>query len=279
VVSEYQEAIGEFRCGAFGITEAEGMEWRGEGFTARLVTRLQELKMSQRKLAQLIGKSEGLISDWTKGKSVPTFEGVQAAAEAMGVRPGWLAFGEEPKEPRRELTRETITPEEEAQVDAVSIADRKLPRGACRGAGGGADHAECDRRAARNERSPAAGSRPPSASVICGCYGNPSNWQGLLNFRIRRWSMDLQPCTKPRQGGERFRQALPVRRQIQRVKLLPDRILLPSTRSGSSTPATSCSRRRTWAMVWGGKNGWCISVLLAVGGESLDSRSLCQPGT
>ena len=74
-----------------------------EGLSRRLADRLHELKaagegVKQGEIAERLGVSASAVSYWASGTTSPDLERIPEIAAAIGVRAGWLAFGEEPKE-------------------------------------------------------------------------------------------------------------------------------------------------------------------------------------
>lgn len=96
---------GVYRRKQWGMAYHSGTE----GFVARLNRAVAWLgfqtgdKISQKKLGDLVGAElrrktpvdQGDVWAWFNG-SLPKLRMVEAIARACGVRPGWLAFGEEP---------------------------------------------------------------------------------------------------------------------------------------------------------------------------------------
>jgi transcriptional regulator with XRE-family HTH domain len=50
--------------------------------------------VTQTALAASIGVSPGAVSQWENGTTEPTLSIIPKLAQALGVTPGWLAFGE-----------------------------------------------------------------------------------------------------------------------------------------------------------------------------------------
>ncbi|NCC23528.1 MAG: helix-turn-helix domain-containing protein [Alphaproteobacteria bacterium] len=61
----------------------------------RLAVALSRAGMSQRKLAQQIGVSDGAVSHWMSGRYEMSISQYKRVASELGVSPGWLAFGPE----------------------------------------------------------------------------------------------------------------------------------------------------------------------------------------
>lgn len=58
----------------------------------RIKTARQAAKLSQQALADLLGKSQGAVSQWEQGLTVPEFDAALPLARALGVSLDWL-FG------------------------------------------------------------------------------------------------------------------------------------------------------------------------------------------
>jgi len=63
----------------------------------RLRRCLLDHKMSVTRFSQIVGFDRGMIANLFAFNRPPTLEFIQCAAQIFGVRAGWLAFGEEPK--------------------------------------------------------------------------------------------------------------------------------------------------------------------------------------
>jgi transcriptional regulator with XRE-family HTH domain len=67
-------------------------------FQGRLRRCLLDHKMSVVKFSELAGFDRGSIGNMLAFNRPPTLELVYCAAQIFGVRAGWLAFGEEPRD-------------------------------------------------------------------------------------------------------------------------------------------------------------------------------------
>lgn len=66
----------------------------------RVVHRAEEKNLSPRKVSLLSGHGPDLIRDWKRDKApLPRLDSVQKVADVLGVRAGWLAFGEDGEAP------------------------------------------------------------------------------------------------------------------------------------------------------------------------------------
>lgn len=53
-------------------------------------------QVSQKEVAAALGVTNVAVGTWEAGKRVPNIGTIRRLAMVLGVRPGWLAFGEEP---------------------------------------------------------------------------------------------------------------------------------------------------------------------------------------
>lgn len=67
------------------------------GYPARLREARERSGISVRALAKAIGSTPASIWAWEAGKYFPGIDVVEKLATALGVEPGWLAYGD--KEP------------------------------------------------------------------------------------------------------------------------------------------------------------------------------------
>lgn len=70
---------------------------RGIAVGARLREARAATGLSQHALARTVGISQPSLSHAESGIIVPELDTLEALARALGVRAGWLAFGEEPR--------------------------------------------------------------------------------------------------------------------------------------------------------------------------------------
>lgn len=70
---------------------------RGIAVGARLRDARAATGISQHALARFVGISQPSLSHAESGIIVPELDTLEALALALGVRAGWLAFGEEPR--------------------------------------------------------------------------------------------------------------------------------------------------------------------------------------
>lgn len=54
--------------------------------------------LSQVDLSARVGMTKGAVSSWEAGTYLPPVETIEMLAGELGVTPGWLAFGQEPRE-------------------------------------------------------------------------------------------------------------------------------------------------------------------------------------
>lgn len=66
-----------------------------QDIVGRVLSRAKEMKVSPRQLSILSGHGPDLIRDWKREKApLPRLDSLQKLAEVMGVKAGWLAFGD-----------------------------------------------------------------------------------------------------------------------------------------------------------------------------------------
>lgn len=58
-----------------------------EGIGARIELACYEANLTQRELAQRMGSQQSCISDWVRGKKIPTLVSLQRIADALGIDP------------------------------------------------------------------------------------------------------------------------------------------------------------------------------------------------
>jgi transcriptional regulator with XRE-family HTH domain len=113
---------------AFGIDDAAGgipTALRSEGVSTRLHTTRIAKDMTMRALSEKAGLSHPTARSTESGASMPTIATVEALANALGVSPGWLAYGLGPVElPNRRAFRSTSAQAEPSKADPS--ADRPL---------------------------------------------------------------------------------------------------------------------------------------------------------
>lgn len=63
-------------------------------FAGRLRAAWLRTELTQSDLSRRVGMDPGYLSSMLSGKRNPTIFIVQCTAQALGVSPGWLAFGE-----------------------------------------------------------------------------------------------------------------------------------------------------------------------------------------
>lgn len=63
------------------------------GLPARITMAREALGLSMRQLGLTAGLTGPAVEKMEKGRSVPRLDNVEALAKALGVSPGWLAFG------------------------------------------------------------------------------------------------------------------------------------------------------------------------------------------
>lgn len=54
--------------------------------------------LSQVELSAKVGMTKGAVSSWEADSYLPPVETIELLAGELGVTPGWLAFGQEPRE-------------------------------------------------------------------------------------------------------------------------------------------------------------------------------------
>lgn len=69
-----------------------------EGFASRLLDARTAAGQSQRDVAAAIGVTQPQVARYEGGERLPEYETAERLAEVLGVRAGWLVFGEEPRE-------------------------------------------------------------------------------------------------------------------------------------------------------------------------------------
>lgn len=71
------------------------MSYTAEQIVKRVEQRAKQLKMSARRVSLEAGYGPDLIRDWKSPKApLPRLDSLVKVAAVLGVRPGWLAFGE-----------------------------------------------------------------------------------------------------------------------------------------------------------------------------------------
>jgi len=69
-----------------------------DGFPARLRAAREAAGQSQRDVASAVGVAQPQVTAYEAGAKRPTYETAERLAAFLGVRAGWLVFGEEPRE-------------------------------------------------------------------------------------------------------------------------------------------------------------------------------------
>ena len=72
------------------------------GLPIRLSQMRAQARVPQRALADMADRSNANISLTESGKSIPAVDTVERLAAALGIPPGWLAYGDEGTEPFRQ---------------------------------------------------------------------------------------------------------------------------------------------------------------------------------
>lgn len=90
----------------------------------RIIERCRDLKMSQVKLAALVGVTKGAVNQWFKGVSAPSGENLLRTADALKVSERWLQLGVEPKEPIKSEAMRVINEQDETML---KLAKMMLP--------------------------------------------------------------------------------------------------------------------------------------------------------
>lgn len=72
-----------------------------EGFPARLRAAREAAGQSQRDVAAAIGVAQPQVARYERGGRHPEYPAAARLAAFLGVRAGWLVFGEEPRERSR----------------------------------------------------------------------------------------------------------------------------------------------------------------------------------
>lgn len=75
-------------------------------FGDRLVRAIRREQLTQRKLAEAIGRPPSRVNDWIKGRRVPGVQDVMAIATALDVSTDWLLIGREARTPERVVVDE-----------------------------------------------------------------------------------------------------------------------------------------------------------------------------
>ena len=91
-------------------------------FQYRLVKSIEKADITAAELAEKTGISEASISNYINGKYVAKQDRCYAIAKALGVDPGWLMTGDEPRDPIVTNTASTT----EAQI--ISGGIDRMPR-------------------------------------------------------------------------------------------------------------------------------------------------------
>ncbi len=83
---------------------------RSEGIATRLRETRSALGLSMRALARAAGLTDTAVRTTETGATMPGLDTAEALANALGVSPGWLAYGLGPMElPKRRTTRSAAT--------------------------------------------------------------------------------------------------------------------------------------------------------------------------
>lgn len=69
-----------------------------EGFAARLRAARESAGQSQRDVAAAIGVAQPQVARYELGDRLPEYATAERLAAFLGVRAGWLVFGEDPRE-------------------------------------------------------------------------------------------------------------------------------------------------------------------------------------
>lgn len=72
------------------------------GFTTRIQAARSDAGLHRLALEQLAGFARGSLTRLEEGHSKPALDTVERIAQALGVSPGWLAYGDEGTEPFRQ---------------------------------------------------------------------------------------------------------------------------------------------------------------------------------
>ena len=84
------------------------------------LTRVYGRKGAGTRLAEAVGVSTGQASRWESGKNIPSYGMLVRIARALGVDPGWLAFG--PDLSRAPKEGMTAGPKATADIRAAGAA-------------------------------------------------------------------------------------------------------------------------------------------------------------
>lgn len=111
----------EFVNGSFPLFHVKQTESFGKRLEIARNATLERFgaRMTQKQLGERLGVSDKTVSAWESGAE-PPLEMVAAAAEALGVTPGWLAFGQEPREAARRKPYER-----QDKAPTLRVAERK----------------------------------------------------------------------------------------------------------------------------------------------------------
>lgn len=80
------------------------------GLTTRVQTARTDAGLHRLALEQLVGFSRGSLTRIEEGHSKPAIDTVERIAMALGVSPGWLAYGDEGTEPFRQRRARSPVP-------------------------------------------------------------------------------------------------------------------------------------------------------------------------
>jgi len=98
----------------------EGKEERFDIFADRLAEALVRAQMSQKELAERIGKSEGAVSRWIGEKRLPSVMTVRRISEITRASVDWLLGLPEAPEPYISIDRQAL---DEAIAAGVALGD------------------------------------------------------------------------------------------------------------------------------------------------------------
>jgi DNA-binding XRE family transcriptional regulator len=75
-------------------------------------------RITQKQLGEMVGVSQPTVADWENGVRTPSIEQVELLSEALGVSPGWLAFGEGVMHSGHQPPVQTMPPGRKVKVEA-----------------------------------------------------------------------------------------------------------------------------------------------------------------
>ncbi|WP_110313179.1 helix-turn-helix domain-containing protein [Aquitalea magnusonii] len=93
-----------------------------ENWQTRARRVMAEKKLTQRKVADLMSRSQSTFACWLSGRNTPNLDDIQALSNALGVSPAWLVYGVQSRE-NPIVGRILSVLQELPEEDAAKLAD------------------------------------------------------------------------------------------------------------------------------------------------------------